>query len=159
MPTRRLPDRTGTETAALPTVAARRSAAPMVTEPDTVTVHVPIAFRRRGGRRTVTAPDGSPVAFPSDRPQVDSALVKALARAFRWRNLVEADAHSTIHDLAATERMNPSYISRILRLTLLAPDIVEAALDGRHGPSLTLGTTMRPFPIEWDDQRRLLGNE
>jgi hypothetical protein len=83
----------------------------------------------------------------------DTTLVKALARAFRWRRMMEAGRYGTINELAAAEKINSSYVSRLLRLTLLAPDIVEAILDGRQPDGVTLPGLMEPFPVEWDRQR------
>jgi len=85
----------------------------------------------------------------------DSTLVKALARAFRWRRMMEAGRYGTIDELAAAEKINSSYVSRVLRLTLLAPDIVEAILDGRQPEGMTLPGLMQPFPVEWDRQFQL----
>lgn len=79
-------------------------------------------------------------------------MVKALARAFRWRRLLETGVHNTIDDLAAAEKINPSYVSRVLRLTLLAPDIVEAILDGRQPVEMTVKELMQPLPVEWEGQ-------
>lgn len=120
--------------------------------PDTVTVRVPMTFRRRGGRKQVIAPNGAPTWAPP-APRVDSTLVKALARAFRWRKLLETGAYATVEEIAAAEKINSSYVSRVLRLTLLAPNIVETILDGRQGPEITLARLMKPFPVEWDHQR------
>jgi len=122
-----------------------------VVEPN-ITVRVPIAFRRRGGRKTLAAPDGSPTFVPT-RTIVDAALVKALARAFRWRKLMETGTCSTVDEIAAAEKLNDSYVSRILRLTLLAPFIVEVVLDGQQPAGVSLNRLMRPFPIEWEGQR------
>ena len=79
-------------------------------------------------------------------------MVKALARAFRWRKLMETGAHGTVEEIAAAEKINASYVSRVLRLTLLAPDIVEAILDGRQPPEMTLAVLMTPFPVAWAEQ-------
>ena len=87
------------------------------------------------------------------RYRVDNAMVKALARAFRWRKLLETGVYGIIEELAAAEKINPSYVSRILRMTLLAPDIVDAVLNGNYSPALTLSALMKPFPIEWEDQQ------
>jgi AraC-like DNA-binding protein len=84
----------------------------------------------------------------------DTTLVKALARAFRWRRMMEAGGYGTIDDLAAAAKINESYVSRLLRLTLLAPDIVEAILDGRQPVGITLPALMEPFPVEWEGQRQ-----
>ena len=89
---------------------------------DTITIDVPIVFRKRGGRKTVVTPDGSPWA---PRPRVDNAMVKALARAFRWQRMLDDGVCGTIEELAQRERVGSGYVSRVLRLTLLAPDMVE----------------------------------
>lgn len=116
----------------------------------TLTVHVPLAFRKKGGRRLVLTPEESTAV--SRRGRVDDSMTKALARAVHWRRVLEDGAYVTIQDLAAAERMNPSYVSRILRLALLAPALVEDILDGRQRATLTLDRLMRPFPWEWGRQ-------
>ena len=118
----------------------------------TLTVWIPMTFRTRGGRKLVVSPDGVPTQV-QPRSRVDDTLVKALARAFRWRKLLETGVHGTVDEIARAEGINDSYVSRILRLTLLAPDIVEAILDGRQPPALTLARLMKPFPVEWERQR------
>lgn len=115
---------------------------------DTVTLRVPFRLAKRGGRKEMHLPEG---IAPPRRP--DDALVKALARAFRWKRMIEAGRYTTIADLAAQEGIAPSYLTRILRLTLLAPDIVEAILDGRQAPQVTLARLMDGFPEEWEGQR------
>ena len=100
-----------------------------------VTVQVPLTFRRRGGRKQVVAPEGWPGPALAPRPaRVDGTLVKALARAHRWQGMLESGEYGSIEELARAERINPSYLARVLRLTLLAPEIVESILDGRHDP-------------------------
>ncbi len=83
----------------------------------------------------------------------DTTLVKALARTFRWRRMMEAGRYTTTNDLAAAEDINSCSVSRLLRLTLLAPDIVESILDGRQPEGTTLPGLMEPFPVEWERQR------
>lgn len=126
--------------------------APVTSNPDTITVHVPLTFARRGGRKQIVLPDGTSSWAPP-RARVDNTMVKAIARGFRWRKLLETGVHATVEDIAAAEKINASYVSRVLRLTLLAPSIVEAILDGRQGPQITLAKLMKPFPVEWDRQR------
>ena len=97
-----------------------------------------LTIRRRGGRKQIIGPDGAAVgaceAEGVAATRGDPALVKALARAFRWRRMLEAGDYYTIDELAAAEKINPSYLSRLLRLTLLAPGLME------------------PFPLEWGQQ-------
>src|SRR6056297_557846 len=85
--------------------------------------------------------------------RADSTLVKALARAFRWKRLLESDEFATIAELAKREGIAPSYMTRVLRLTLLSPGFVEVILDGRHGPEVTLARVLEPFPVDWTVQR------
>jgi len=117
----------------------------------TVTVTVPFAIRKRGGRTLVITPDGVTSA-PVPRTRVDSALLKALARGFRWRKLLETGHFATIEEIAEAENINPSYVSRLLRMTLLAPEIVEAILAGTQPAGVTRAKVMKPFPMEWQRQ-------
>ena len=117
--------------------------------PETVTLHVPFRVVKRGGRKEMQLPEGA--AQPR---RTDSTLVKALARAFRWKRMLESGEFATIAELAEREGIAPSYMTRVLRLTLLAPDIVEAILDGRQGPEVTLARVLGPFPVEWRGQAK-----
>ena len=116
----------------------------------TISVFLPMAWRRRGGRKVIVAPPGCDDWAPP--PKIDRALVKALARAHRWQRLLESGAYGTLAEMADAERISRSYVSRIMRLTLLAPDIVERILDGR--PTVSLPQLLKPFPVEWKTQRR-----
>jgi hypothetical protein len=115
--------------------------------PDTVTLHLPLRLVKRGGRKQVLLPPDA-----AARRHPDEALLKALARAFRWKRLLEAGQFTTIAELATHEKIAPSYLTRILNLTLLAPDIVEAILDGRQRPELTLARLMQGVPMAWERQ-------
>ncbi len=117
----------------------------------TMTVRVPMKFQVRGGRKLVVTPDGSP-SWAKPRKRIDNALIKALARAFRWQKLLDDSTYATIEDIANTEKINPSYVSRILRLTLLSPEIVEMILDGRQPPSMTIKFLQKAFPLSWELQ-------
>ena len=110
---------------------------------ETTTVTVPFVIRKRGGRKLVITPDGVE-AKPTLRARVDSALLKALARGFRWRKLLETGDYATIEEIADAENINSSYVSRVLRMTLLAPEIVDSILAGRQPEGLTMARAMRP---------------
>ena len=116
--------------------------------PDTVTLQVPFRVVKRGGRKEMQMPD---CFRPERRP--DSTLVKALARAYRWKRMLQTGEFATIAELAEREGIAPSYMTRILRLTLLAPDIVEAILDGKQVPEVTLARVLEPWPLDWIEQR------
>jgi hypothetical protein len=121
------------------------------TSHQTVTLHVPFRFVQRGGRKEMQVPPGA-------RPWrgADSALVKALARAFRGQRILESGEFATIAELAEREGIEPSYMTRVMQLTLLAPQIVEAILDGTQEPELTLARVLEPFPAEWGAQSVVL---
>ncbi|WP_298566087.1 hypothetical protein [uncultured Aliiroseovarius sp.] len=114
---------------------------------DTVTLHVPFRVVKRGGRKEMQLPD----CIKQPR-RTDSTLVKALARAYRWKRMLESGEFATIAELAEREGIAPSYMTRVLRLSLLAPDIVEAILDGRRGLDVTLSQGLEPFPLAWKRQ-------
>lgn len=123
---------------------------------DTITVRVPMTFAKQRGRKRIVAPAGD-VARLRPNPQVDNALVKAIARAHRWKRMLESGEFATIAELAAQEGIAPSYMTRVLRLTVLAPDIVEAILDGMQGPKVTLARVLEPFPLAWAGQANHFG--
>ncbi|WP_238382468.1 hypothetical protein [Tabrizicola thermarum] len=116
--------------------------------PETMTLHVPFRVVKRGGRKEMQMPEGV-----TQSRRTDSALVKALARAFRWKRMLESGEFATIAELAEREAIAPSYMTRVLRLTQFAPDIVEAILDGRQGTEVTLARLMETHPVDWDEQR------
>ena len=119
--------------------------------PETVTIHVPFRIVKRGGKKEMLLPADAPT---QRRP--DDALVKALARAFRWKRMLDSGEFATIAELAACEKITLSYLTRVLRLTLLAPDLVAAILDGRQGSEVTLARLMEPLPAEWTEQLQSL---
>ncbi len=110
----------------------------------TLTVVILLQVKQRGGRKTMIT--NGVMALEGRQ---DITLIKAVARAFRWRGMLEAGAFATINELAAAEKINPSYVSRVLRLTLLAPEMVEAILDGRQPKGVTLPGLLEPSPMEW----------
>ncbi len=101
------------------------------------------------------APEGG-ISWPPLCKRVDNAIVRAIARAFRWRKLLETGVYGTVDGIAAAESINDSYVSRILRLTLLAPDIVQAILDGHQPVSVDLHMPLKPFPADWKVQQQTL---
>jgi hypothetical protein len=121
-----------------------------------VTVRIPISIRQRGGRKIVLAPDGTFDTWAAPSRRVDNAMVKAIVRAFRWREMLETSTYATIVEIAAAEKINESYVGRVLRLTLLAPDIVEAILSGRQPAKLQLESLLKRFPVAWQEQRALM---
>jgi hypothetical protein len=126
-----------------------------MTTATSITVRVPLKNRRRPGRKTMVTPvqDGDEAALPT---RADPALVKALARAFRYQRFLDEGRYGSISEMAHGERIERGYLGSLLRLTLLAPDIVEAILDGRHGADVGLPRLLEPFPLAWDERRFLI---
>jgi hypothetical protein len=124
----------------------------------TVTVRVPISIRRRGGRRLVLAPDGIDITATAVTRHIDNSMVKTIARAFRWREMLEDGKYATIREIATAERISETYVGRILRLTFLAPGIIERILDGRQA-GLQLDTLMKGFTVDWQAQLDAFGTK
>jgi hypothetical protein len=133
-----------------------------MTEVTSVTVVVPMTLRRRAQRKAIIGPDGVPLQMAAAAPPTattagDPALVKALARAFRWRRLLEDGRYASLGELAAAEKVDRSHLARLLRMTLLSPEIVETILDGQHSERLTLAVLREGVPAEWGEQKLVLG--
>lgn len=115
--------------------------------PETVTVHIPFHIVKRGGRKEMQMPDGA-----SSQRRMDNTLVKALARGFRWKRMLESGEFASISELAEKEGIAFTYMARLLRLALLSPKIVDSILSGNHSPAVTLAKLVDPFPLDWDQQ-------
>lgn len=124
----------------------------------TITVRIPITVRHQGGRKQVVTPAGATPWIPTPS-RIDNTLVKAMVRAHRWRDMLESGDYATVRELAKAEAINESYLGRILRLTLLAPKIVEAVLEGRQPPTLELDKLMQQFPTGWEKQIEMLSGD
>jgi uncharacterized protein YerC len=109
-------------------------------------------FHRRGGRKRIVAPDGSEIARTT-KPQPDGTLVKALARAWRWQRMLDEGVYGSAIEISDAEGISKSYVSRILQLALLAPDVVERVLEGSSGIDLRLEALRASIPLAWDEQR------
>jgi hypothetical protein len=126
-------------------------------EVDTLTIRIPIRLQRRRGRKLIMTPEG--VAVPARKPNRDEMLVKNLVRARRWRRRIESGKAKSITDLAEQEGVTDAYVCRLLRLTCLAPAIVEAILDGRQPMGLRLAQMLGNGPLGWKKQRATWGFE
>jgi hypothetical protein len=124
-------------------------------ELDTLTIRIPMRLQRRGGRKLIMTPEG--VAAPARQPSRGETLVKALVRAHRWRRKIESGQAKSITDLAEQEGVTDAYVCRLLPLTFLAPDIVEAIHDGRQPKGLRLADMLGNGPLAWEEQRRAFG--
>jgi hypothetical protein len=120
-------------------------------ELDTLTIRIPIRLRRRSGRKLIVTPEGA--MEPLRKPDRDETLIKALVKSHRWRRKIESGQAHSITDLAEQEGMTDAYVCRLLPLTCLAPDIVEAILDGRQPKGLRLAEMLGNGPLAWEEQR------
>ena len=118
----------------------------------TISVHIPITLRHQGGRKQVVTPADAAPWIPR-AARIDSTLVKAVVRAHRWRDMLESGRYSTVRDLAKAESINESYLSRVLRLTLLAPVIIRSILEGQQPVGLELDGLLGPIPQNWAQQQ------
>ncbi|WP_295530593.1 hypothetical protein [Novosphingobium sp. Chol11] len=122
-----------------------------------VTVSVPLTIRRRGGRKQIIGPDGAVARQGEIGHGVvpvngDPALIKALARGFRWRRMLEEGRYASISEMAKAEGIERGYVGSLLRLTLLAPEMVEAILNGRQPEGVTLPRLLEGVPVGWGEQ-------
>jgi hypothetical protein len=136
------------------TTVAQATKASISKDGKTATVSIPITFLQRSGRKQILSPEGATPWSPP--PRLDTALVKAIVRAHRWRQMIEGGDFASCAELAKAEKVNDSYLSRILRLTLIAPDITEAILAGRQPSTLQLDDLLKPLPPAWPQQHSML---
>ena len=118
--------------------------------PEKVTIHVPFRVVKRGGRKAMVLPEGAAQAR-----KTDNTLVKALARAFRWKRMLESGEFASISELAEKEGIAFTYMARLMRLSLLSPELVDAVIDGHQPANITLANLMDPFPADWKEQHAL----
>lgn len=125
----------------------------------TINVRIPMRFRKRGGRKMIVAADGV-AADVLPRARIDNALIKAVARAFRWRRLIDTGVYASAEEIARKEKIALSYVFRILRLTMLSPEIIESILDGTQPHGLSLSSLSKPWSLNWREQlKHFVDNE
>ena len=123
---------------------------------ETLVIRIPMKFKRRGGRKEIITPDGLPWSIGSKSP-TQEPLVTAIARAFNWQELIDNGKYASITELAEALGVDRSYVGRIMRLALLAPDIVEAIVRGEEPSGLSLERLTKRLPVVWEEQRRRFG--
>ena len=121
----------------------------------TITVRIPMTLKRHGGRKVIIEPDYGDAWAPA-KPRPDETLIRALARAHRWKRLLEGGTYRSAAELAEAEKVTRSFVNRLLRLTLLAPEIQEAILEGRQPKAMQLEELTGTIPSSWEEQRKAL---
>lgn len=119
-----------------------------------ITIRIPMTFKRQGGRKVIIAPSGGDAWAPA-KPRRDETLIRALARAHRWKRMLEDGSNVSINALANVENINRAYVCRLLNLTLLAPDVVRSILDGKQPKGMQLEELTRAMPMDWQEHRTL----
>ncbi|MBF0181984.1 MAG: hypothetical protein HQM03_18355 [Magnetococcales bacterium] len=118
----------------------------------TIIVSIPMQMRKRGGRTLIIAPEGMAMTKPREE-----SLAKLVVRAHHWLKLLEGKKFASVRELAEYKKTDASYMAKILRLTLLAPDIIELILDGRQPDIMTWEELRKSFPMLWSEQRERWG--
>lgn len=126
----------------------------MVADDETIHIRIPMKLKKRAGRKEIVLPRSVTGKVPAQE-----AMVRAVARAWKWQALLEAGEVDSISALATRFHVDHSYVARTLRLACLAPDIVEAIVRGDEPDGLTLGRLMKQWPVRWDEQRNELCGE
>lgn len=121
-----------------------------------ITIEIPVNFKKRGGRKYITAPDGTDIAGYR-KPKYQTNMIKAVARGHILADTLDKEPDLTIKELAKREMLDHGYVAKAVRMTQLAPDIIEAILNGRQPQAMTLSELMRPFPNCWNEQREHFG--
>jgi hypothetical protein len=122
-------------------------------------IHIPMLIKRMRGRKMIFAPNALDGETPGAEVPVQAAVIQALARAFSWAEILETGQVKSISELASNLEVDSSYVTRILKLTTLAPDIVEAIINGEEPDGLSLAKLIQSFPEEWSEQSTLFGFE
>ena len=120
-------------------------------------VDIPMRLKKRGGRRRIIVPERLQSA--DTKHDYSESLALAITRAHRWKELIDSGKFASISELAQAIGLDVSYTARLYRLTLLAPDIIEAILDGREPDGISMRILSQPIPLDWKEQRKLLGFE
>ncbi len=125
---------------------------------DPMVIEIPVQFQRKAKRKRITTPDGRNVVDMSNE-NIDDALIKAIARAHRWQEMLDTREAKSIADIANQEGLPKSYASQVIKLTELAPDITSAILEGKQPTTLQLKDLIKagPLPLNWNEQRTQLG--
>lgn len=129
-----------------------------------ITTFVPFHFKKRGVKKVIVGPDGvsqpvSVTASPVLAPEQDQPLLKAMGRGIYWQQLLDTGAVDTTPEIAEREGIHRSTINELLRLALLAPDIIQAAYDGTLPRAVSLEAILRAkVPLDWDEQRWLIAS-
>ncbi|MBN1341561.1 MAG: hypothetical protein JXQ73_02725 [Phycisphaerae bacterium] len=123
-------------------------------EDEAVVVRIPARFRRRNGRQMILLNSEEPIE-PKREREANQTLVEAIAKAYRWQEQIESGEYVGAEDLAQDIGVDRTYVARMLRLTSLAPDIVEAIIRGDEPEGISLEKLRKGLPVGWKEQRKV----
>jgi hypothetical protein len=121
-------------------------------EGNSLVINVPMKFKRRGGRKEIIVPEGLK-SSAAQRLDAQESLLTALAKAHLWKDLLDSGKILSISELAQRLGLDQSYIARTLRLSYLAPDIIEDIARGNEPSGLSLAKLHKGIPLLWEEQR------
>ena len=126
---------------------------------DTLHIRIPMQFSRRSSRKMIVGPNGENIDAMADTQEdkTDYTFISALGKAFSWQRMLDDGKYETPKELAKKENVEVTHMYRVMRLTLLTPDIIEAVLNGTQPRTLTLQNVVRGFPVSWQEQRKVFG--
>lgn len=116
--------------------------------------HIPMTFRTRAGKTVIVLPDGSR-GVVRRCATIDNSIVELTVLSFRWQRMLYEGKFTSIEELSAAEKINPSYVSRVLRLVVLSPKVVQAIMDGKQPAWLTMKELLKPSTAEWSEQEQI----
>jgi hypothetical protein len=125
----------------------------MTTTPNTMRVVIPLTVRRRNGRPKILPPEDA--GLDDDRDQ-DARVLRAIARAWSWRRQLESGAVATIQDIATAEKLSDQFVSRMIRLAYLSPDVLEQLVLRRRPVALSLIDLADVAGLPWAEQRSVV---
>lgn len=121
----------------------------MTSSTETIRVIIPLTIRKRNGRPKILPPDN--LTSRDDRSQ-DPHVLRAIARAWNWRRQLETGDASTIQDIAAAEKVSDRFVSRMMRLAYLSPEVLEHLVIRRLPPALSLNDLVAVADRPWEEQ-------
>ncbi len=116
---------------------------------ETIRVVIPLSIRKRNGRPKILPPDDH---CAREGRTHDPHVLRAVARAWKWRRQIESGAVSTIQDIAEAENVSDRFVGRMIRLAYLAPSVLEALVIARRPLAIPINNLMTVAELPWDGQ-------